>query len=98
MEVIISLLIIIIGCLLYVIYRLLDRISFFEDMFNDAARVFFPMGERIKAIMSGGIYSNEPVIEDFVSEMKKINLFLQNLDDEYDMFSEHRENNNEYTR
>jgi len=94
MEVIISLLIIIIAVLAYVIYRLLDRISFYEDLFVDAGKAFFNIGQRTKSILAGEIYSNEPVIVDFVEELKNVNDFLNNLDSEYNVFANIEEEDN----
>lgn len=94
MEVIISLLIIIILALTYVIYRLLDRISFYEDLFTDAGKAFFNIGQRAKSILAGEIYSNEPVIVDFVEELKNVNEFLNNLDSEYNVFANTEEEDN----
>lgn len=86
-EAIIFLLIIIIVTMSYVVYKLLERLSFYEDMFDSLSKPFLTLGKKITAMLSGTIYSNEPTIVDLVDSLREVNNIIIHLGEEYDMFA-----------
>lgn len=86
LEITIFFLLLIILSLSVVVYRLLDRVSFYEDMFESISKPFYDIGQKISRTINGTIYSNEPTIVDLVESLNDINILLKHLDEEYDIF------------
>jgi len=73
--------------MMYVIYRLLERLSFYEDMFDSLSKPFLNLGKKITSMLNGTIYSNEPTIIDLVDSLREVNSIIVHLGEEYDMFA-----------
>ena len=82
-EVLLVIFIIASGALGYVLYRSLGRLSFYEDMYSDMYGHFFELGQEIRGLLDGEIYSNDPVIKGFVDQLQEIEYYIQQLDENY---------------
>ena len=78
-EVLLAIFIITSGILGYVVYRSLERLSFYEDMYGDMYPRFYALGEDIRSLLEREIYSNDPVVKGFV----EIEYYIQQLDESY---------------
>jgi ABC-type molybdate transport system permease subunit len=72
----------------YVLYKSLSRLSFLEDFYEDIYRQFKPVTEAAKAILSSDVYSNEPVVVNFVENLKDVDHYLQQISPEYNLEAE----------
>ena len=72
----------------YVLYKTLNRLSFLEDFYEDIYRQFKPVTEAAKAILNSDVYSNEPVVVNFVENLKDIDHYLQQINSEYKLEAE----------
>lgn len=77
--------IIIISVLSFIIYRLLNRLSFFEDFYEDVFTNFRPAAALAKEILNSNMYSNEPMVVSFVESLKDLDHYLNQLNDEYSL-------------
>ena len=82
-EVLLVIFIVTSGALVYILYRSLGRLSFYEDMYSDMYQRFFVLGEEIRALLEREIYSNDPVIKGFVDQIQEIEYYIQQLDESY---------------
>ena len=65
------------------LYRSVNRLSFYEDMYGDMYGRFAELGESIRGVLSREIYSDDPVIRDFINQLQDIEYYLQQLDESY---------------
>ena len=82
-EVLTALFIILSAGLGVALYKSINRLSFYEDMQNDMYGRFVALGESIRGVLSREIYSDDPVIRNFVSQLQDIEYYLQQLDETY---------------
>jgi len=52
-------------------------------MYGDMYGRFAALGESIRGVLSREIYSDDPVIRDFISQLQDIEYYLQQLDESY---------------
>ena len=52
-------------------------------MHDDMYSRFTQLGESIRGVLSREIYSNDPVIRNFVDQLQDIEYYLQQLNDSY---------------
>ena len=82
-EVLLAIFIITSGGLGYVVYRSLERLSFYEDMYSDMYPRFYALGEDIRSLLEREIYSNDPIVKGFVEQIQEIEYYIQQLDESY---------------
>ena len=82
-EILIALFIILTASLGIVLYKSINRLSFYEDMYGDMYGRFSALGESIRGVLSREIYSDDPVIRDFINQLQDIEYYLQQLDESY---------------
>jgi len=82
-EALLAIFIITSGVLGYVVYRSLERLSFYEDMYSDMYPRFYALGEDIRSLLEREIYSNDPVVKGFVEQLQEIEYYIQQLDESY---------------
>ena len=82
-EVLLVIFIVTSGALVYILYRSLGRLSFYEDMYSDMYQRFFVLGGEIRGLLEREIYSNDPVVKGFVEQIQEIEYYIQQLDESY---------------
>jgi len=82
-EILIALFIILTASLGIVLYKSINRLSFYEDMYGDMYGRFATLGDSIRGVLSREIYSDDPVIRDFINQLQDIEYYLQQLDESY---------------
>jgi len=65
------------------VYRSINRLSFYEDMYGDMYGRLYELGENIRSVLAREIYSNDPVIRGFIEQLQEIEYYLQQLDESY---------------
>lgn len=65
------------------LYRSINRLSFYEDMYGDMHGRLGDLNENIQGILSREIYNNDPVIKSFVGQLQEISYYLQQVDENY---------------
>ena len=65
------------------VYRSINRLSFYEDMYGDMYGRLYDLGENIRGVLAREIYSNDPVIRGFIEQLQEIEYYLQQLDESY---------------
>ena len=66
-----------------VVYRAINRLGFYEDMYGDMYSRFNELGENIRSVVDKEIYTNDPVIRNFIGQLQEIEYYLQQLDENY---------------
>ena len=66
-----------------VVYRAINRLVFYEDMYGDMYSRFNELGENIRSVVDKEIYTNDPVIRNFIGQLQEIEYYLQQLDENY---------------
>ena len=82
-DVLTALFIILSVCLGIALLRSINRLSFYEDMQGDMYGRFTALGNSIRDVLSREIYSDDPVIKNFVGQLQDIEYYLQQLDENY---------------
>ena len=82
-EVISAIFIILTIGLSVVVYRAINRLGFYEDMYGDMYGRFNELGENIRSVVDKEIYTNDPVIRNFIGQLQEIEYYLQQLDENY---------------
>ena len=82
-EAISAIFIILSGCLGIALYRSISRLSFYEDMYGDMYGQLGNLNENIQGVLSREIYSDDPVIRNFVGHIQDIQYYLQQVDENY---------------
>jgi hypothetical protein len=65
------------------LYRSINRLSFYEDMYGDMHGRLGDLNENIQGILSREIYTNDPIIKSFVGQLQEISYYLQQVDENY---------------
>ena len=65
------------------VYRSINSLSFYEDMYGDMYGRLYDLGENIRGVLAREIYSNDPVIRGFIEQLQEIEYYLQQLDESY---------------
>ena len=65
------------------VYRSINRLSFYEDMYGDMYGRLYDLGENIRGVLAREIYSNDPIIRGFIEQLQEIEYYLQQLDESY---------------
>ena len=83
LEVLLGIFIILTIGLSVVVYRAINRLGFYEDMYGDMYSRFNELGENIRSVVDKEIYTNDPVIRNFIGQLQEIEYYLQQLDENY---------------
>ena len=83
LEVLLGIFIILTIGLSIVVYRAINRLGFYEDMYGDMYSRFNELGENIRSVVDKEIYTNDPVIRNFIGQLQEIEYYLQQLDENY---------------
>ena len=83
LEVLLGIFIILSIGLSVVVYRAINRLGFYEDMYGDMYSRFNELGENIRSVVDKEIYTNDPVIRNFIGQLQEIEYYLQQLDENY---------------
>ena len=83
LEVVLGIFIILTIGLSIVVYRAINRLGFYEDMYGDMYSRFNELGENIRSVVDKEIYTNDPVIRNFIGQLQEIEYYLQQLDENY---------------
>ena len=76
----ISAIAIVIGVLFY---RSLDRISFYEDQYDDIYGRLLRFSQTLDNVLEREIYSSDPVIQDLIAQMQEMQWFMSQLQENY---------------
>ena len=83
LEVVLGIFIILTIGLSIVVYRAINRLGFYEDMYGDMYGRFNELGENIRSVVNNEIYTDDPVIKSFVNQLQEIEAILEYLNIEY---------------
>ena len=76
----ISIIAVFLGVLLY---RSLNRISFYEDQYDDIYNSLLLFSQTLSNVLEREIYSSDPVIRDLIEQMQEMQWFVSQLQDNY---------------
>ena len=76
----ISIIAVFLGVLLY---RSLNRISFYEDQYDDIYNRLLLFSQTLSNVLEREIYSSDPVIRDLIEQMQEMQWFVSQLQDNY---------------
>ena len=76
----ISAIAIVIGVLFY---RSLDRMSFYEDQYDDIYGRLLTFSQTLDNVLEREIYSSDPVIQDLIAQMQEMQYFMVQLQENY---------------
>ena len=65
------------------LYRSINRLGFYEDIYGDMYGRLTSLSENIQGVLSREVYSNDPVIRSFIGQLKEIDYYLQQVDENY---------------
>jgi len=65
------------------LYRSINRLSFYEDIYGDMYGRLRELSDNIQGVMSREIYSDDPVIRSFIGQLQEIDYYLQQVDENY---------------
>ena len=65
------------------LYRSINRLSFYEDIYGDMYGRLSALRDNIQGVMSREIYSDDPVIRSFINQLQEIDYYLQQVDENY---------------
>ena len=65
------------------LYRSINRLSFYEDIYGDMYGRLQELSDNIKGVMSREIYSDDPVIRSFIGQLQEIDYYLEQVDENY---------------
>jgi len=82
-EVISAIFIILSVGLAIALYRSINRLSFYEDMYGDMHGRLGDLNENIQGVLSREIYTDDPIIKSFVGQLQEISYYLQLVDENY---------------
>ena len=74
---------IIAGFLGVLIYRSLNRISFYEDQYDDIYNRLLLFSQTLSNVLEREIYSSDPVIRDLIEQMQEMQWFVSQLQENY---------------
>jgi|TARA_R110000744_G_scaffold367568_1_gene477108 predicted PurR-regulated permease PerM len=64
-------------------YRSLNRLTFYEDQYDDIYGRLLRFSQTLDNILEREIYSSEPVIKDLTEQMQELQWFMSQLQDNY---------------
>ena len=64
-------------------YRSLDRISFYEDQYDDIYGRLLRFSQTLDNVLEREIYSSDPVIQDLIAQMQEMQYFMSHLQENY---------------
>ena len=76
----ISIIAVFLGVLLY---RSLNRISFYEDQYDDIYNRLLVFSQTLSNVLEREIYSSDPVIRDLIEQMQEMQWFVSQLQENY---------------
>ena len=65
------------------LYRSINRLSFYEDIYGDMYGRLRELSDNIQGVMSREIYSDDPVIRSFIGQLQEIDYYLEQVDENY---------------
>ena len=65
------------------LYRSINRLSFYEDIYGDMYGRLSELRDNIQGVLSREIYSDDPVIRSFIGQLQEIDYYLQQVDENY---------------
>ena len=65
------------------LYRSLNRISFYEDQYDDIYNRLLLFSQTLSNVLEREIYSSDPVIRDLIEQMQEMQWFVSQLQDNY---------------
>ena len=65
------------------LYRSINRLSFYEDIYGDMYGRLRELSDNIQGVMAREIYSDDPVIRSFIGQLQEIDYYLQQVDEDY---------------
>ena len=77
-------------------YRSLDRISFYEDQYDDIYGRLLRFSQTLDNVLEREIYSSDPVIQDLIAQMQQMQWFMSQLKENYS-FNSQAENTEDET-
>ena len=82
-EAISAIFIILSVCLGIALYRSINRLGFYEDIYGDMYGRLSALRDNIQRVLSHEIYSDDPVIRSFIGQLQEIDYYLQQVDENY---------------
>ena len=82
-ETISAIFIILSVCLGIALYRSINRLGFYEDIYGDMYGRLSELRDNIQGVLSREIYSDDPVIRSFINQLQEIDYYLQQVDENY---------------
>ena len=70
-------------CLGVLFYRSLDRLTFYEDQYDDIYGRLLQFSQTLDNVLEKEIYSSDPVIRDLIGQMQEIQWFMSQLQENY---------------
>ena len=64
-------------------YRSLNRLTFYEDQYDDIYGRLLRFSQTLDNVLEKEIYSSEPVIQDLIEQMQELQWFMSQLQDNY---------------
>ena len=64
-------------------YRSLNRLTFYEDQYDDIYGRLLAFSQTLDNVLEREIYSSEPVIQDLVEQMQEMQWFMSQLQENY---------------
>ena len=65
------------------LYRSINRLSFYEDIYGDMYGRLSELRDNIQGVLSREIYSDDPIIRSFIGQLQEIDYYLQQVDENY---------------
>ena len=65
------------------LYRSLNRISFYEDQYDDIYNRLLLFSQTLSNVLEREIYSSDPVIRDLIEQMQEMQWFVSQLQENY---------------
>ena len=64
-------------------YRSLDRMSFYEDQYDDIYGRLLTFSQTLDNVLEREIYTSDPVIQDLIAQMQEMQYFMVQLQENY---------------
>ena len=77
-------------------YRSLDRMSFYEDQYDDIYGRLLTFSQTLDNVLEREIYTSDPVIQDLIAQMQEMQYFMVQLQENY-LFNSLAENTEDET-
>lgn len=84
LELILLIFISVVAILLGVLfYRSLNRITFYEDQYDDIYGRLLSFSQTLDNVLEKEIYSRDPVIQELIEQMQEVQWFMSQLQENY---------------